>query len=114
MEPPAVQEHPPATASCAMNGGDTVLLAHALQAASALNEGAVDPEEGRCQEYPWLIDASKVIEVLQRRQEAAALQAEAPSWWPGFSQPSDALIASCSGLARVPRLSSTPCLPVTA
>jgi len=86
-----------------MDGGDTVLLADALRAASALNEGTIEAEEGRCHEYPWLLDTSKVIDLLKLHEARAS-----PSW-PGFSmwRPSDALIS-------VPRLGLPPSRPVTA
>lgn len=109
MQPPPADEQPQA-APVDDSLEDDMTLGDALRASQALNEGTVDPEEGRCDEYPWLVDGSKVIELLQRREEA-----NTSCLWSGFSLPCDALI-SCSGvdLAQVPRLGLPPVMPATA
>lgn len=107
------QEHPQAAPISPLDREDSVSLADALSAASALNEGTVDPEEGCCQQSPWLIDASKVMAVLRRREEV-----NAPTQWSIFSlsQPSDALTSwrSAEEMAKVPYLGLPPGLPMTA
>lgn len=101
---PSRNEHPPTSPIGVPE--DTISLLDALRACSALNEGAVELEEARCSERPWLVDASKVVTILRMRDQATC-------WWPGFnfSQPSDALIAAgAPGVAKAPPLTS----PVTA
>lgn len=112
MRPPP-REQPPIASSTRVDAADTVLLTDAIRAASALNEGTVAPEEARCSHHPWLVDASKVIAALRRREDE---KVTAPSWWSSFSLPCDALIADRAtvGLARVPRLGLSPALPLTA
>jgi hypothetical protein len=106
---PSRTELPSLAAPTSIGIEDTISLADALQAASALNEGVVELEEARCSEFPWLVDASKVVAALRRRKEA-------PCWWPGFGFPCDALIAAPSSGA-VPKASAlglSPALPTTA
>lgn len=92
---------------------DTVPLADALRAASALNKGTVTLEEACCSDRPWLLDASKVVTILRRSEQISV-----PSWWSGFNLPvqGDALIAACpaAGTEKASPLGLSPALPVTA
>jgi len=110
---PSSRRQAPIASTCPMDVGDTMPLLDALRAASALNEGTVDPEEARCSQRPWLVDASKVIATVRRRTEVSV-----PSWCSSFGlyQPSNALIAACppASAAKAQPLGLSPALPVTA
>lgn len=60
----------------------TVTLQDALQAAAALSNGDVAPEDARSENEPWLVDAIKVLRVLRCRDEVYSTP-----WWPTPSSP---------------------------
>lgn len=113
VRPPSKEHAHDRSGSPPLGTEDTLPLADALRAASALNKGTVTLEEACCSERPWLVDASKVVAVLRSREQISL-----PSWWSGFDLPvhGDALIAACppASAAKASPLGLSPSLPVTA